>query len=101
MVLLESIAIAKQKNTGGILGEYHRRIDQICERIQSNPKSIPSVKKLAKELHVSADYFCRIFKSYKGITPQTFITNCRLNHARIFFIRVEFSDLYYCGIMRV
>lgn len=59
----------------------------ICNHIQSNF----SVKKMAKDLHVSADVINRIFTKNYGITPYQYYQNMRIDFAKHLLSKSELT----------
>jgi len=60
-----------------------KEIKHIAEIIQKNCYKEISVKALADEVHMNAEYFSRIFKKHVGMSPQKYIIYCRILHAKL------------------
>jgi len=66
----------------GLKREQARRIEAICRDIRNNPAADRPVDTLAKRLHCTSHHFARLFKIFKGCTPQVFIVNTRIEAAK-------------------
>jgi AraC-like DNA-binding protein len=56
--------------------------DTLCEEINKYPGDSYKVTELAKKNHYNYEYFSRLFKKYKGISPGEFIIRARINAAK-------------------
>jgi AraC-like DNA-binding protein len=66
----------------GLKQEQSGRIEAICRDIRNNPAADRTVDALAKQLHCTSHHFARLFKMFKGCSPQVFIINTRIEAAK-------------------
>lgn len=66
----------------GLKREQARRIEAICRDIRNNPAAERPMDTLANRLHCTRQHFARLFKTFKGCTPQVFIVNTRIEAAK-------------------
>jgi AraC-like DNA-binding protein/mannose-6-phosphate isomerase-like protein (cupin superfamily) len=81
-VLMEVIRQDARTRPPGPLGDQARRIQRMCERIRRHPERPVRVEELARELHVTPEHFCRVFRELQGASPRAFITQTRIEAAR-------------------
>lgn len=67
---------------GGTHTGYEYMIDEICSMIRKHPERRYSLASLAELVHITPDYFIRIFKTIKRITPGEYIIRSRMEKAR-------------------
>jgi len=89
--LMEVIRQDAQTWPPGLLGDRARKIEQICSRIRAEPGRVWRVEELAAELHVSAEHFCRIFRSLQGTSPRAFMTKTRIESAKTLLMTSNYS----------
>ena len=65
----------------------------LCKEIQRNPEEEWDIGDLAERFICSKDHFIRIFRRYKGMTPNEFIIHARIesskNHLRLSNLTIE------------
>ena len=60
------------------------RIKEIVTDIESNPRQVQTVKKLAKSVNVSVSYFQHLFKQETNFSFKQYVKKTRLEKARVF-----------------
>ena len=66
----------------GPMGESQLLIDGLCEGILQNPATPWKVAKMARRLNVCKDHFARLFRKRKGMSPNEFVIDARLDFAK-------------------
>ncbi|HEY3377223.1 MAG TPA: helix-turn-helix domain-containing protein [Armatimonadota bacterium] len=62
--------------------EIFAQIQQICQRLQTNPGQRACVTTLAEECSISAGHFTRVFRRYTGVTPRDYIIQTKIDAAK-------------------
>lgn len=62
---------------------YHNDIEAAAEYIEKNYSQPISIDDLVAVIHMSKFYFVRIFHKIMGVPPYSYITNYRINQAKI------------------
>jgi AraC-like DNA-binding protein len=62
--------------------EQKHMLNNLCEKINKYPGDFYKVSELAKKNHYNKEYFSRLFKKYKNISPREFIIRARINAAK-------------------
>lgn len=75
----------------GPAGDQARAIQRICERIRGAPGRRVRVPDLARELHVSPEHFCRLFRRQQGMSPRAFIARARIEAAQTLLLTSSHS----------
>jgi len=78
--------------------ENHRRIDRVCEYINSNYQQDISQPFVAEMVHMSPSSFSTFFKKTVGLTFVDYVNNLRISHACRLLIETEHSILEICHL---
>jgi len=89
----ELMAYHKKQYSDVTLGSASRRryVERAINYIEKNYSSAIRVEDIARELHISRKYLCRIFVEYRGISPKEYIITRRLNEASAMLLEGELS----------
>lgn len=74
--------LSPEKLRNGPSGENERLLDALCGEIEGDPSHDWSVLKLASRMNVCLDHFIRVFRAYKGVAPNKFIIETRIDYAK-------------------
>jgi len=101
-VLNEIRRIDQHKILSGLELEKSQIIESICLEINNNPSRSYSIREMAERIHYTPDHFTRIFKKVKGVSPQDYVVNSRLEQAKTMLINSSYNiahiaeNLGYC-----
>lgn len=79
--LIHSLLRSRPSHSESTREPYRSLIEEHIDRIYASPASIVGVKELAREAHLSCDYYSRIFKSIAGEPPRSTIQKARHERA--------------------
>lgn len=65
------------------------KIQEIAHRLSERPGQAPPVEELAREAEYTRAHFCRAFKQITGASPQNFLIEWRMNHARSLLVETS------------
>lgn len=88
-VIAEFITQAEPLTTNKSVDIYYRILDILPKMREDSGKAF-SLHQWAEQVGISSFYFCKMFKKATGVTPNKFITLCRLQKAKQLLI--EHSD---------
>jgi len=82
------------------------QLERLCTSILEDPSRPFQLRKMAKELHVSPDYFTRVFRKTKGMGPREFALRARVQAAQRLLLNsthpvrriaeiLGFADIYH------
>ena len=75
--------------------------DQLLAYIERNCGSRLLINEIAAKCGYTVEHFSRIFKEYTGKTPISYITDCRMNKAKMLLVETDKSIdtiIFECGI---
>lgn len=75
----------EQKETS----EIDNLISQVKEWIRANISADLTVEEIANQFNLNIDYITRLFKKGTGITPKQYITDLKINVAKLLLIRTK------------
>lgn len=81
--LLWRPAWERPEEAGRLSVPHSREIAELAAAIRTgSPERVPSVREMARRLHLSAEHFSRLFRQVVGQSPMEMILDVRLSHAR-------------------
>lgn len=89
--VLEVLRQDARSHPPGHRGDQAHQIEAICERIRRQPGQPLRVHELARELEISPEHFCRLFRELQGLAPRAFITQTRIEAARTLLLTSSHS----------
>jgi AraC-like DNA-binding protein len=82
MALEEWSNISKKESTSRSIRNNYPKIIKTKEYIDQNIKKSLALDQLALVAGLSPSFFCRMFKRIIGVSPITYINNCKINMAK-------------------
>jgi AraC-like DNA-binding protein len=90
-VLLEMERVDRHRTLSGLEQEQAIIVDRLCSEINENPGLPFTVENLAGRAYYTPDHFTRIFKRFKGVTPQEYILRRRIDRAKLLLRNSSYS----------
>lgn len=94
-LLMTCVTIARELRNSASTNKYVNKAKAI---VASNLESIVSVQDLAKQLGITADYLCKVFKSYEGKSIKNYISEQRLKTAAQLLRYTDYSIIDICQL---
>ena len=83
----DSLKNAREKNRG----RYHEYAEHAVELIRRRYTEFITIDDIMTDIPLSKHHFIRVFKQIMGTTPYNFLTNHRINSAKIFLRTTDIS----------
>lgn len=80
--MMEYTALGSPASAKGLTTEQQHVLYQICGEISRAPGKRMALKDFAGRIGCCRDHFIRLFKAYKGMTPNEFIIRARMESAQ-------------------
>lgn len=73
--------IGRSMGHGKRLGSHQEELEGLCRKIEFNPEKKWLVGELAGQTFLSREHFSKLFRQFKGMSPQQYIVKCRLDRS--------------------
>ena len=87
VLISDSLKTEQEKSRG----RYSEFVEQVTERIHKNYSDAITIDDILENIPLSKYHFIRVFKRVMGTTPYNYLTNYRINSAKIFLRTTEMS----------
>ena len=87
ILIADSLKTEQEKSRG----RYSEFVEQVTELIHKNYSEVITMDDIIAKVPLSKYHFIRVFKRIMGTTPYNYLTNYRINSAKIFLRTTEMS----------